>query len=327
MRTSPRLAVPLFVIGLLALGACAGTAPPAAAPAPAPTAFPLTVTSCGRDVTFEQPPASVLTIGSVAAPLVAAAGASDKIILRTFETASFPGQYGPALSGVPLITPAKQELSREEIVARDPDLVISYEGAKNSPADLEAAGIKLLVNKGYCAEAKGDFEDIFADIELYGRLLGTPDAASAEVSTLRGRVAAVADQAENNPGRRAAALIFARDGGVLNAYGDTSTVDKQMDVLGLTNVFDDVAKRSFEANIEDLIARDPEVIILLTQGDQTPESVRGLLTARTELSSIAAVRNGTVVVLPFGYTGPSPVAVEGLEVMARDLAAPRPAAG
>lgn len=314
----------LLVVGLLVLGACGDTA---ATSQSDPTdqrpteAFPMTISSCDREVIFANSPERVLTVGSVAAPLVAAAGAADKILLRTFETASFPGEYEPALRAVPLIAPANQELSREEIIARGADLVISFEGAANSAEDLEAAGINLLVNKGYCADAEGDFEDIFADIALYGRLLGTADAASEEVRELRERVAVVKEQATSNPaGRRATALIFARDGGSLSAYGNTSTVDKQMAILGLTNVFDDVDKRNFEAGIEEIIARDPEVIILLTQGDQTEDSVQELLLARAELRDVTAVRNDDVVVLPFGFTGPSPVAVEGLEIMASKLA-------
>ncbi len=54
-------------------------------------------------------------------------------------------------------------------------------------------------------------EAIFADIELVGRLLGTQDAASREVTKLRERVSAVEKASPGTPQRRsAAALIFGR---------------------------------------------------------------------------------------------------------------------
>jgi len=281
----------------------------------------MTVSSCGRDVTFDSPPQRVVTVGSVAAPLVAAAGAADRIVVRTFETASFPGEYAAALQDTEIVAPSA-ELAREEIISRTPDLVISYEGAATTADDLAAAGINLLVSRGYCQDAAGDFEDIFADIEEYGRLFDTSDAATAEVASLRERVAAVQQQSPATASPRpAAALIISRDGSTLSAYGDTSTVDKQMEALGLTNVFDDVAKRNFEPNLETLVSADPQVLILLTQGDQTPESAKQALLARPELGSITAVRDDRIVVVPFGYTGPGPVAVEGLEVLARELTA------
>ncbi|MEV0291624.1 ABC transporter substrate-binding protein [Kribbella sp. NPDC050820] len=282
-------------------------------------AFPMTIDNCGRDVTFDSPPQRIVTVGSVAAPLVAAAGAADRIVVRTFETASFPGEYGPALDGIEIVAPSA-ELAREEIIARTPDLVISYQGAATTADDLAAAGIPLIASRGYCQDAAGDYEDIFADIELYGRLFGTTKAASAQVRALRKRVSAVQEQVPADaPSRTAAALIVSRDDTSLSAYGNTSTIDKQMETLGLTNAFDDINQRNFEASIEALIDRDPQVLILLTQGDQTPHSVEQAILSRPELRSLAAVRDHRIVIVPFGYTGPGPVAVQGLEVLADKL--------
>ncbi|MGW2661610.1 ABC transporter substrate-binding protein [Nocardia tengchongensis] len=312
-------AVPAAMVAVLALTGCGATASEDARPADG--TFPLTISSCGRDVRFDRPPARVVTVGSVAAPLIAAAGAADRIVTRTFETAPFPGEYAAALGHAEMITPTA-DLAREQIIARNPDVVVSFEGAAVKPEDLAAAGIPLLVTRGYCKNAAGTYDDIFADIELYGKLFGTAKQADDTVSDLRRRVAAVADQ--HRPGsqvRPAAALILSRDGSTLSAYGSTSTVHTQMGRLGLGNIFGDVAKRNFEANTETLIARNPEVIILLTQGDQTPDSVRRALRERPELASLSAIRNDRVIAVPFGYTGPGPVAVEGLEVLSTKLAA------
>lgn len=173
-RHPPGTLVPLLVVGVLVLGACGDGASEGAVSGD----VPITVDSCGRQVTIEDSPERMLTVASVAAPLVAAAGAADKII------------------------------------AREPDLVITYEGSDNAPQDLEAAGIDVLVNRAYCLDtATGDFEEIFADIELFGRLLGTEDAAAQEVAERRDRVAAVEEQPPGgSPGRSAAALIFGLTG-------------------------------------------------------------------------------------------------------------------
>ncbi len=194
----------------------------------------MTIDSCGRQATFEEPPRRVLTVASVAAPLVAAAGAANMIIARTFETASFLGEYEDELADVPLVS-RTEELSREEIIAREPDLVIAYGGSDNAPQDLEAA------------------------------------AAATEVAELRDRIAAVEERpASTGDGRSAAALIFGRDTPTISVYGDRSTVDQQLQLLGLTNVFGDADERVFEPNIEEIIQRDPEVIILLTHGTRPP---------------------------------------------------------
>ncbi|MGN2640202.1 ABC transporter substrate-binding protein [Nocardia takedensis] len=321
----PRLSRRLALAGaaLLTAATLAACGAPDSASGPADAGFPMTISSCGREVSFERSPERVVTVGSVAAPLLAAAGAADRVKTRSFETAPFPGEYAEALRGAEMIAPTA-ELAREEIIARTPDLVVSFEGAAISAEDLAAAGIPLLVTRGYCQQANGSYDDVFADIELYGKLLGTEDSARATVTALRQRVTAVADRhAAPGPKRPAAALIISRDGTKVNAYGGTSTAHTQLGILGLDNVFGEVAKRSFEANTETLIARDPEVIILLTQGDQTPESARAALRARLELAPIEAVAADRIIAVPFGYTGPGPVAVQGLEVLDRELAALR----
>lgn len=321
-RLTHRLALaPAVLLAATGLSAC-GTST-STTTAQADGAFPLTISSCGRDVTFTSPPTRAITVGSVAAPMIAAAGAADKIVTRTFETAPFPGKYADALGHTEIIAPTA-ELAREEIISRTPDVVVSFEGAAISADDLAATRIPLIVTRGYCKDAAGSYDDIFADIELYGKLFGTGPAAATEVAALRGRVTAVADRhrAEQRT-RPAAALILARDGSTLSAYGSTSTVNTQMNMLGLNNIFGDVAKRSFGANTETLIARNPEVVILLTQGDQTPDSARRALLNRPELAQIDAIRADRIIAVPFGYAGPGPVAVEGLEILADKLGALR----
>lgn len=325
-----RLALPSLFAGLLTLSACSGSADDSSATvrdsrdAGSSTEdtgedFPVSVDSCGRAVTFEQAPERVVTVASVAAPMVAAAGAADTIEARTFETASFLGEYADELAEVPLET-TTEEMSREELIALEPDLVITYEGSETTPEDLEAAGIDSYVTRGYCADtAQGEFEEIFADIELLGRLLGTDEAAEDEADDLRRRVDAVEQGADGSESRSAAALIFGRDTPTISAYADRSTVDEQMGHLGLDNVFGDADERYFEVNVEEIIDRDPELIILLTQADQRPADVRQALLDKPELAEVTAIGEEAVIVLPFGYTGPGPVAVEGLEVLAEEL--------
>jgi iron complex transport system substrate-binding protein len=274
-------------------------------------------------VRFEHAPKRVITAGAVAAPLIAAAGAGGRVITRTFEAASFPGEYAADLAHTELINPTA-DLAREEIVARNPDVVVSFEDTAAKAEDLAAVGIPLLVPRGYCKAAAGSYEEIFADILLYGRLFGTSAQAGQTVDALRRRVAAVA-AAHRLEGktRPAAALAVSLDGSLLIGYGNGSTMHTQMGMLGLRNIFSDVATRIFEANSETLIARDPEVIIVLTQGNQTPDSVRAALHDRPELASLTAIRGDDVIAVPFGYASPGPVAVQGLEELSDRLGALR----
>lgn len=93
----------------------------------------------------------------------------------------------------------------------------------------------------------------------------------------------------------------------------------QMETVGLTNVFSDVDQRVFEASFEEILAKDPDVVILLyVDGD--PEALENALRALPGADRITAVRNDDILVQRFRMTGPpTPLSVDGLENIAREF--------
>ncbi len=316
--------------GLLALSACSNSNSNSAARSDAASAFPMTITDCGRDVVLDTRPERVLTMGSVAATLMWAAGATDKVTTRANEGGVSLGPAGEALEKVPLISP-NQELSREVIIGQDPDLVISYGLNMTSAQDLEASGIKSIVNAGFCdgtgsgpnPDGDVDFDDVYADIELYGRIFGTETAATQTLADLRRRVTAVQDQFRNAQSSVRTAAGLTLSGGTVRAYGFPNMTHAQIEALGLTDVFADIKERIAEVSIEELIDRDPDFLIFLAGGAQsaTRADVEQALRALPGIDRVTAVREGRYVLLESPFILGSPLAVDGLEAMAKELAA------
>lgn len=327
MRRAPKI-VPLLVAGLLALGACAGADNNGGTGASG--GFPMTVQSCGREVTVEEPPERVMTMGPEAPTLMAAAGAAEEIDIRAAEFGYPLGRYEDALADVRLIS-SLEEPSREVIIAQEPDLVIHYGLSATTPEDLAAAGIDSIVVSGLCDEQSGanpdgdvDFDDVYRDIELYARMVGTEEAASRTVADLRGRVAAARERFRGVVGgtrevRTAAAVYFS--GGALGGYGNQNMTHTQIEALGLTNVFADVEERTFELSPEELIARDPDVIVLLhgNTPDESVEDAKRKLGDLPGAGGTTAVREDRIIPLRVTYLVGSPLAVDGLETMAEGI--------
>jgi iron complex transport system substrate-binding protein len=100
-------------------------------------------------------------------------------------------------------------------------------------------------------------------------------------------------------------------------------VDVQMTALGLTNIYADLPERVSEVSIESLIEGDPDVLVLLyTDTSKTPEEITSLVTDLPGAEAISAIRNGHVYPLLFNFSEPpSPLAVQGLSILAGILAA------
>ena len=90
----------------------------------------------------------------------------------------------------------------------------------------------------------------------------------------------------------------------------------------MTNVFGEFGERVFEVSIEEIIDRNPDILVLLYwETDLAPEQVSALITDRPGASSITAVAEGDVYPLQFNFAEPpSPIVVKGLSVLGERIA-------
>jgi iron complex transport system substrate-binding protein len=93
-----------------------------------------------------------------------------------------------------------------------------------------------------------------------------------------------------------------------------------LETLGLRNVFAEQDQETFEANIEELIGAEPEIIVLAYgSNNETFEDARRIFTATPGADQIPAVRDGAIVGIPFTLSYASPQALDGLEGLADGL--------
>jgi iron complex transport system substrate-binding protein len=286
----------------LAIGACGRGDKTPGADAGASGDFPMTLSVCGRKVTIDKEPQKILTIGSDPAAAVAAAGAGDRVVARSSEGGGPLGPYESVLGKAPQIT-TNDAPSLEAIIGRRPDIVVSYElSSTDLPAGLSAV----------------DFDDTYRQIEQLGRLFGTSTAADAAVAKLRSRQAAV-EKRFSGADKRTATVIYVSEGG-LSAYANHSVDHTVIHTLGLSDVFGDVAKRNVDINVEELIERNPDVIIATYGGSGTQikdgdDAIRALRKI-PGVNRLKAVRDGSIIPIHFGYLVGGPLAVDGLEMIA-----------
>jgi iron complex transport system substrate-binding protein len=322
---------------LMAATGCGAPADPDGQPGD-PTAGPVSIDSCGREVVFDSPPERVLAVGSEAPSLLVAAGAGDRLThyAGSLEV-PFDAETKAVIEDAERVTEDSHDVSFEMIVNAGVDTVIGTDITSGVDIDslaarLDEAGVQLVTVSGYCAGIEGrstdgasGFDLIYQDMENYGRLFGTEQVAATAVQDMRDRVEAAAQLVGERSGETAVPLYVA-PGGPLGSYGGLSLVSEQMTVLGLENVFGDVAKRYFEPSTEELVGSEPDLVfaMYLPTGSSTLESDDAVveeLRGRPELAGLEAVDDDAAL-LPLNYyfTSPGPLAVDGLELLAELLA-------
>ncbi|SHN46621.1 ABC transporter substrate-binding protein [Cryptosporangium aurantiacum] len=283
-------------------------------------AYPVTVSNCGTDVTFDAEPERVVLLKSAAVPYLHELGVMDRVTARAGQ---YPKDYYDAetlaeLAKIPLLTEKTDtsghlQISKEVVISQRPDLVLG-EVDNLSRETLSAVDIPLLEEPALCAttKTKPTFDDIYRQMESYGAVFNRPDEATAAVAALKKRV--TVQQASD---RTAAVLYPTVGGGTTYAYGNLSMADPQLTAAGFTNVFGNVDERVFEVTLEELLGRDPDVLILL-YSDGDPAAVEKAITGLPGAEKLTAVKSKNVMTQLFNFTEPpTPLSITGLEKIVR----------
>ncbi len=161
--------------------------------------------------------------------------------------------YPPAARELPVIGDAFR-IDPERLAAADPDLVLAWVGGNPQEA------IEQLVSRGYkVARLRTDsLEDVAANLVEIGRLAGRADIANArareflrELSGLRTRHA----------GKRRLSVFYQIAPQPLYTVGRPHPISEMIDLCGGENLFADLDQLAPVVSLEDVVARNPEVII------------------------------------------------------------------
>ena len=326
LRSRPLRPATLAAVGVLMMGALSacGAGPDAEdrVSSTSDGSYPVTVINCGTEVTFERAPERVVLLKSAAVPYLHALGVMDRVTARAgaYPEAYYDRATLAELDEIPLLTDQMDssghlQISREVVIGQEPDLVLG-EVDNLSRDSLDAVSIPLVEEPALCAtggDTDPSFDDVSAQMKLYGAIFGREEQATRAITAMEQRIEEV--EAEVGPARqRTAAVLYPTvGGGTTYAYGTSSMAQPQLTAAGFTNVFDDVDDRVFEVTLEELLGRDPDVLVLL-HSDGDPQDVTEAVTGLPGAEQLTAVRNGDVMTQLFNYTEPAtPLAVEGLE--------------
>lgn len=313
-------ALALSVAVILAGGLVACSEAPTEQSSNAHEHYPVTIDNCGQPVTFKEAPSRVVLLESAPVTELDGIGALDRVIARAGK---FPSEYyDAALSNRIEEIPALSEdidasghlmMSQEIVVGQQPDLVLGLPSGVTREG-LGDVGANVLIQNIYCDDhpTRASFDAVYDQLRDLGQVFDKQENAESLIQDLSSRVSAASEKTQGQPVRRAAILYPSTGGGPLYAYGSSSMATPQLEAAGFENVFSDVPERVFEVNTEDLIGRDPEVIIVLHQGDgdAVMNEVRNLPGAK----AISAVKNNQLMPQLFNFTEPAtPLSVVGLE--------------
>ena len=283
-------------------------APPSSAPTAA-AAYPLTLTDdAGREVTLDVAPARIVSLAPSNTEIVCALASCDLLVgITDFD--DFPAEV---IEIDKVVTMAQVDV--EAVVAAEPDLVLAA-GNELTPTSVidQLAELGLPVLTLY----PESLDEVYADVQLIGAAIDRTDEATGLVDEMRGRVEAVAEAVDGLDRPRTFYEVSVFEGTIYTA-GEGSFLASLIETAGGEPIVGDTLSTSIE--IEDLVAADPE-LILLGDASYDPTITAETVAARPGWDAMTAVRDGNVVVVTddLVITRPGPRIVDGLEALARAI--------
>lgn len=276
-------------------------APPTATPVPpTPTPAPIQVVDdLGKQLVLDKAPQRIVSLAPSVTEILFAIGAGAKVV-GVQDFSNYPPEAAslPKIGGFPL--------NYEQIASLQPDLCIGADiTSRDDISKLEGLGLKVMIVN------RTDLEGIFTNIEMVGKAVGMEQSANALAGSLRAELQALRERlkvAATKP------RVFVELDETLYTVGPGSFIHPLVELAGGVNIAADADNPYPQLSAEQIIAKDPEVIVLTDAAyGVTPEQVK----ARPGWEQITAVKTGAVYPIDSDIISrPGPRILEGLKALA-----------
>lgn len=184
-------------------------------------------------------------------------------------------------------------INMEEVQKLDPDVMIVWDYQSQEAEQLKSMGIPAVSLK------YGTMEDLQNGMKVIGSVLGKEEKANDLVAYHQEQIAYFQSKEDQLKDKEKPRVLYMRDAELKVAgQGAVNTIMIQM--AGGENVAKDVAGQWTAVTMEQVIAWDPEIIIVSQFSDVTPEQLYNNSIKGQDWSSIDAVKNKKVYKSPMG---------------------------
>ena len=260
----------------------------------------------GRPVNITAAPARIVSHVPSITETLFALGLGDKVVGRS-DYDDYPPEAAEKTSVGNYFNP-----SIETIASLNPDIVLT-DGHSDNIKQLDTLHINYMV-----IDPK-NLDDVYKDIDLIGRVAGVEEKASALIQSMKDTVTGVQNKVKGAAKVRAIYLIDATDLNNPWTAGAGSFVDAMISMAGGENIAASVPSSYAQLSVEQIIALDPEVIILPGQHG-TAFTAPQALKDHPGWQKTTAVKNNRMVIVNSDLIDRSgPRIVQGLEEIAQTI--------
>ena len=284
----------------------------------------VTVQSCNRTVTFDTPPQRAVSHDVNLTEMMLALGLEDRMVGYTGISGwkTLDEEMRAGVDELPELAPKYP--SKEVLFGADADFFFAgwnygmKVGGEVTPETLDPYGIKVYELTESCAHvmkrAEITIQDMYDDLLNLGKIFNVEDTAKALIEGYRAELSAVTkDLDANDPVK-----VFVYDSGEETPFtaGRYAMPTALIKAAGGINVMDNIEKSWSKVAWEEVVDRNPEVIVIINYGKVTAEQKREFMISNPAFASMDAVKNDQFIVLEYVEATPGPRNIKAIKTLA-----------
>lgn len=284
----------------------------------------VSVDSCNRTVTFDSPPQRAISNDVNLTEMMLVLGLSDKMVGYTgisgWKTLDEEMRLG--VKQLPELSPKYP--TKEVLVGADADFFFAgwnygmKVGGEVTPETLKPFGINVYELTESCihimTKKKVSMDDMYNDLLNLGLIFQIENRAKKLVDAYRSDLKKFTQKLESIPTKK----VFVYDSGEDTPFtaGRYAMPTALIEAAGGINIMDDFQKSWGTVTWEEVIDRNPEVIVIVNYGKVTAEQKRKFMMSNPAFANIDAVKNDRFVTLEYVEATPGPRNIKAIKKLA-----------
>ena len=284
----------------------------------------VSVDSCNRTVTFDSPPQRAISNDVNLTEMMLVLGLSDKMVGYTgisgWKTLDEEMRLG--VKQLPELSPKYP--TKEVLVGADADFFFAgwnygmKVGGEVTPETLKPFGINVYELTESCihimTKKKVSMDDMYNDLLNLGLIFQIENRAKKLVDEYRSDLNNFTQKLESIPAKK----VFVYDSGEDTPFtaGRYAMPTALIEAAGGINIMDDFQKSWGTVTWEEVIDRNPEVVVIVNYGKVTAEQKRKFMMSNPAFANIDAVKNDRFVTLEYVEATPGPRNIKAIKKLA-----------
>ena len=285
----------------------------------------VSVNSCNRTVSFDSPPQRAISNDVNLTEMMLVLGLSDKMVGYTgisgWKTLDEEMRLG--VKQLPELSPKYP--TKEVLVGADADFFFAgwnygmKVGGEVTPETLKPFGINVYELTESCihimSKKKASMDDMYNDLLNLGLIFQIENRAKKIVDAYRTDLNNFTQKLEPI----AAKKVFVYDSGEDTPFtaGRYAMPTALIEAAGGINIMDDFQKSWGTVTWEEVIDRNPEIVVIVNYGKVTAEQKRKFMMSNPAFANIDAVKNDRFVTLEYVEATPGPRNIKAIKKLAK----------